>query len=244
MKNLFYLTIASILVFSCNKPVEKISKTWLDQPIDFYQIQEVVNTYHMFDSTDTKVGSMIFGFSFEDGFLVARDTSQFDDGSVYETAEFTLDTSSFKMKKLAIDMKTAQASIDIDLNQTDKITGTYILSRDTLSNEYPIDSAYQHDVIRGELYMLFYTLQLKENDSISFKVLAPTSMAISEASLSHEGTEKIETAAGSFQCDVLWLKSDGIMPSNKIWISKSEPRKVVKFYVPGPEFAIELVSSK
>ncbi|GAB4236484.1 MAG: hypothetical protein Tsb0034_11150 [Ekhidna sp.] len=243
------LVLAVLALAACQtteKATEKvISKTWLNQSIDFAQIKEVVNTYHMFDSTDMKVGSMVFGFSFENGRLVARDTSQFDNGSVYETAIFSLDTSDFILKEISIDMKMGPTSLDIDLTKSNgNVSGSYVVTRDTLVNEYPIDSAYQHDVVRSEMYMLFHTLKLKAGDSLTFTALAPTSMALSNASLTYEGTETVEVGAGSFECDVIWLKTDGKMPSNKIWISKESPRKVVKFYVPGPELNIELVSQR
>ncbi len=199
----------------------------------------------MYDSTDSKVGSMVYGFSFENSMLVARDTSQFDDGSVYETAEFGLDTSDFELKTVSIDFSTQQAVLDIDLIQSEgKVKGNYVIMRDTLVTEFPFDSAYQHDVFRSELYMLFHTLKMNEGDSISFAALAPTSMAISLVSLSYDGSETITTKAGTFDCDVLWLRTDGKMPNNKVWISKVYPRKVIKFYVPGPELDIELVSQR
>ncbi|WP_185153324.1 hypothetical protein, partial [Fulvivirga lutimaris] len=198
-----------------------------------------------FDSTKTKVGSMVFGFSFENGFLVAKDTSQFDNGSVYETAELTFDTASFQMKKVTIDMQTPRVSLDIDLSSSeDKVTGSYILKRDTTTTSYEIDSAYQFSAFREEIYMLTHTLNLKPSDTLSLKALVPTSMSLSNGQLVHAGEETIETINGMQACDVIWLRADGKMPDNKIWISKSAPRTIVKFYVPGPELEIKLVSQK
>ena len=242
----FYLLGAILLACQPSKESEKtIEKTWQNQPIDFTQLQEVVNTYHMFDSTDTKVGSMVFGFSFENGMLVARDTSQFDDGSVYETAELTFDTSTFKMKKVVIDLATPRASLDIDLrNEDGSVKGSYVIKQDTISRPIQIDSAYQFTTFREEIYILTHTLNLKSGDTVSLDALVPTSMTISKGQLIHSGEETIETSNGLVACDVIWLKADGRMPDNKIWISKTSPRKVVKFYVPGAELDIELVSQK
>lgn len=238
MKNILSLLT---FLFLCTE-LQAQEKTWLERPVDFSQIREVVNTYHMFDGTGNKVGSMIYGTSFEDGHLVVRDTSQFDDGSVYETIEYQFDTSEFVMKKAAIDMKTTQATLDIDLVQEDGRTrGNYGLTRDTTIRNFPIDSAYEYDVFRGEIYLLLNSLRLQKDDTLYPNALVPTSMNISKGQISLVGEESISTALGTFDCDVVWLKADGVMPDNKIWIRKETPRTMVKFYIPGMELHIELV---
>lgn len=195
----------------------------------------------MVDSTDTKVGSMIFGSFFENGTLVSRDTSQFDDGSVYETAAFVFDTSTFQMTEVRIDLKTPQAVLDVDLARQDgKTSGTYTIIRDTLRTTYPIDSVYRHDIFRSELYMLLQSLQLAPGDTLSFQALAPTSMALSQASLYRLENETMETVLGTKECEVYMLQTDGKMPINKIWVTQDSPRTMVKFYVPGPELELVL----
>jgi hypothetical protein len=242
-----HLFTALVLLFSCQQPKDEktITKSWQGQSVDFSQIREVVNTYHMFDSTGTKVGSMVFGFSFEDGMLVARDTSQFDDGSVYETAVLTFDTSVFEMKKVAIDIKMSTASLDVDLRTADnRVIGSYVVNRDTTSTSYPIDSAYQYTAFREEIYMLTHSLRMEAGDTLSLDALVPTSMGISKAQMIYSESETIEAPGGMTECDVIWLKTDGKMPDNKIWITKDSPRTIAKFYVPGAELDIVLVSQK
>ncbi len=238
MKNALFLLTFLLL---CTE-LQAQEKTWLDRPVDFSQIREVVNTYHMFDGAGNKVGSMIYATSFENGRLLVRDTSQFDDGSVYETIEYHFDTSEFVMKKAGIDMKTIQATLDIDLVQEDGRTrGNYGLIRDTTIRNFPIDSAYEYDVFRGEIYLLLNGLNLEKDDTLYMKALVPTSMNISKGQISLVGEESISTALGTFDCDVVWLRADGVMPDNKIWIRKETPRTMVKFYIPGMELHIELV---
>ena len=238
MKNILSLLT---FLFLCTE-LQAQEKTWLDQPVDLSQIRKVVNTYHMFDGKGDKVGSMIYATSFEDGHLVVRDTSQFDDGSVYETIEYHFDTSEFVMKQAGIDMKTTQATLDIDLVQEDGRTrGNYGLTRDTTIRNFPIDSAYEYDVFRGEIYLLLNSLRLQKGDTLYLNALVPTSMNISRGQISLVGDESISTALGTFDCDVVWLKADGVMPDNKIWIRKETPRTMVKFYIPGMELHIELV---
>lgn len=244
---LFAQLILLFLTIGCqsSKTEKNVEKFWQGYPIDFMQIREVVNTYHMFDSTKTKVGSMVFGFSFEEGFLVARDTSQFDDGRVYETAMLTFDTSSFQMKQIAIDMSTQRASLDIDLQQAgENVQGSYLIKQDTSRTIYEIDSAYRFSAFREEIYIMTHTLGLNPGDTVSIQTLVPTSMSISNAQLIYAGEETLVTLNGTQTCDVIWLKADGKMPDNKIWVTKKSPRTIVKFYVPGPELSIELVKQR
>ncbi|MEP1095141.1 MAG: hypothetical protein ABJG78_08525 [Cyclobacteriaceae bacterium] len=247
MKTPGLICIAIFLLLNCSSPADQkvIDKKWLGRSVNFEDIIPAVNTYHMFDSTHTKVGSMIFGTYFEDGMLVSRDTSQFDDGSVYETASFALDTGTFTLRKLNIEMIFTAAKLNVDLEKsTGKVVGDYKITRDTAVNINPIDSAYVYDVFREELYMLMHTLNFSGSDSINFSTLVPTSMSLAKAGITYHGEETIEVSTGEYQCDVIWLKADGTMPDNKIWIRKDAPRKIIKFYVPGPELEIELVAER
>ncbi|MEP5611640.1 MAG: hypothetical protein ABJP45_05290 [Cyclobacteriaceae bacterium] len=247
MKNSGLICTAVFLLLNCSPPAKEkvISKKWLGLPVNFEDVVPAVNTYHMFDSTGTKVGSMIFGTYFEDDMLVSRDTSQFDDGSVYETASFALDTGTFTLRKINIEMAFTTAKLNVDLDKSGgKVVGDFKVTRDTVANVNPIDSAYVYDVFREELYMLMHTIDFSESDSIKFSALVPTSMSLSEASITYAGEETIEVPNGKYLCDVIWLKADGKMPDNKIWIRKDAPRKIVKFHVPGPELSIELVAER
>ncbi len=245
---LFISVLFSILI-SCGQTSDSkspgISKQWLNKEIDFNSIQEVVNTYHMFDSNQAKVGSMVYATAFNGTHLMALDTSQFDDGTVYETASFVFDTSSFTMKNVKIDMSTPNASLNVDFNnENNQVKGEFTLNRNEATQVFPLDSTYQMDIIRSEIYLLLQTLPITAGDTIALKALVPTRMGISSAEIYLEGEERISTALGEVECDVVWLKTDGIMPNNKIWISKDSPRKLIKFYVPGPELSIEIQSSK
>ena len=177
MKTITYL-LGVVLIIGCSTPPKKeINKTWLGKSVQFNRIKESVNNYEMFNAENEKVGSMSFGWYFENGMLVSRDTSQFDDGSVYETAEFFFDTTNFEMKQVAIDMKMGPTALDIDFNQSEsKIEGQLVMSRDTLSRTYPADSTFAQDAFREELYMLMHTLKYAEGDSIPLTVFVPTGL--------------------------------------------------------------------
>lgn len=245
MKN--YSILFSIVLLAC-QPSEQSSREqtkWLDRKVDISSIQPVINTYHMIDTTNTKVGSMIFGTFFENGMLVSRDTSLFDDGSIYEEAEFVFDTSDFKLDEVSISMRinTTKLNVDIEADEN-QVNGLYRVTRDTVVSDYPIDSLYSYDVVRGELYMLMHTLDYNAGDTISMKVLVPTSRTISDASIYYVQDDVVTTKAGTFDCKVIHLMTDGKMPQNRIWITKEKPAKIVKFFVPGSALSLELISSQ
>ena len=241
MKN--YSLFLIVLLFSCQSP-ESDSK-WLGRKVDLNSLQPVVNTYHMMDTSGTKVGAMIFGSYFENGKFVSRDTSSFDDGSVYEEAEFILNKTNFELEDVSVAMRINTTKLDVDLacNGT-QVNGLYRVTRDTTVTDYPIDSLYNYDIVRSELYMLMHTIDYKAGDTIKFKSLVPTSMTVSDASLYYVSDERVTTEAGTFDCSVIHLMTDGKMPQNRIWITKEKPSKIVKFYVPGSELSIELVKSE
>ena len=138
------LTIISLLFFyNCQQPKKTPTKFWLGKALDFEQLIPQTKYYHMFDSTGTKVGSMVFSTAFENGLFIARDTSQFDDGSVYETAEFRLDTASMETTGVTIHMSMGnRTELFVDLEkENDRIIGMYSLKKDSLINQGKIPLA-------------------------------------------------------------------------------------------------------
>ncbi|MEQ9403518.1 MAG: hypothetical protein RIM99_08035 [Cyclobacteriaceae bacterium] len=241
----YHQLLIALLFFACQAPEnDEPIQNWLNKPLNVSAIQEVTNTYHMFDSTGSKVGSMIFGFYRKDGRLVARDTSRFDDGSVYEDAEFKLD-SSFQMQHVSIGMQVNTTGLKVDLSMTNKLVkGIYEITRDTAVQQFPIDSLHNYDVVREELYMLLHATDFTKGDTLNFTSLVTTSMTVSTSSLYYIGQEEVTVPAGTFNCTVVHLMTDGKMPQNRIWITNDEPKRIVKFHVPGPKLSIELMETR
>ena len=137
--------------------------------MDLSQLREETNTYHMFDSTGQKIGAMIFGWSLQDDLLVVRDTSLFDDGSVYETAEFGIGIEDYRMNYVSMEMEIGGSKLDLDYSMNSKgVVGTRTVSRDTMKQSINIDSLYEYDVIREEIYALLHTIQLNR-DTVRLK---------------------------------------------------------------------------
>ncbi|MEP1035059.1 hypothetical protein [Ekhidna sp.] len=245
MKNCFLIALTLLLACQPSGNENVSEKKWLGLSVDLASIQPEINTYYMFDSTKAKIGSMIFGTYFENGKLISRDTSSFDDGSVYEEAEFIFDTGTFKLEEVSIGMQINSTKLNVDIIASEnQVNGLYRVTRDTTISDYPVDSLYTYDVIRSELYMLMQTLDYKTEDTIKFKALIPTSMTVSNASLYYVKDETVTTPAGTFDCKVIHLMTDGKMPQNRIWITKEKPARIVTFYVPGPKLSMELINSK
>ncbi|TJY37819.1 hypothetical protein [Pontimicrobium aquaticum] len=202
----------------------------------------------MYDSTNSKVGSMVFGTYFENGFFVARDTSLFDDGSVYETAEFKIDTTNLKMSQTRINFQFGKInSVNISLNNNEnRITGDYIIKKDTITNSVKVDSVYKYNIYRGELFMLLNTIKIQKGDSLNLNIFVPMQLNTSKVLITGLGEEKIKVPYYDDMqlCDRIKIKADGVMPDNIIWITKTEPRRMLKVHVPNNKLDIELVDVK
>ncbi len=218
---------------------------WLTKQIDASHLRDVVNTYHMMDSSDTKVGSMVFGLRQEGNRWLARDTSQFDDGSVYETVQIEVDLEQGALSNLDMDIQIQGADVFIDLApQTGAISGAYKVLRDTtVLVDREIDSAYVYDIFREEVYMLLHTIDINPGDSLPFKMFFPNSFTTIDAAIVYEQEERIEVPAGTFDTTVIYLNTGGLL-DNRIWIAKGPEKKLVKFFVPSPYLNIELVESR
>ena len=200
----------------------------------------------MLNAKREKVGSMIFGFEKVQDMLMAYDTSFFDNGSVYETAEFAFNLKESKLQSEHTSMSTPNVDLDVNLTFEDSLVkGKIEVNRKNGENNvHTINDKYDYSVVRGEIYMLIHTLNLQNGDTIDLKALVTNSMSISNAKLYFLEEETITTDLGKFACDVMFLETDGQMPNNKIWVSKGPKRTIVKFHVPAAQLDIELVSQR
>ena len=233
-----------LLLLSCARPEPASKLHWLGKPLNEESLNSKLNKYHMYDSNGLKVGSMIFGLREEGGRWVAEDTSQLDDGSIYETAKMVMDLTQPAMQSVDMDIAVQGANVFIDLQpSTEKMNGTYKVQRDTaMLVDRVIDSAYVYDAFREEVYMLLHAVDWEEGDSVAFRMFFPNSFGVVDAALVYESQETIKVAAGNFDTHVIYLNTGGLL-DNRIWVSKEEQPKLVKFYVPNAQLSIELNSS-
>jgi len=242
LKNLIWLLL---LVVACAPPESGDTVSWLGKPVRTDLLREVANTYHVFDSTNQKVGSMIFNLSRDGSRWVFQDTSQLDNGSLYETIRMDFNLESAAMEQADMDIHVQGAQAFIDLQPTpNSLLGTYKVTQDTIDLvDNQIDSAYAYDVFREEVYMLINATEWAEGDSIGFKMFFPNNLTVLDAALTYEGSETVSVGAGEFETDVVYLNTGGFL-DNRIWISKEKYPRLVKFYVPNAEFKIELMESR
>lgn len=220
------------------------SYQWLGKTVYPERLKDQVHTYHMFDSTRRKVGSMVFGWKQEDGFIRVRDTSQLDDGSMYETLEMKIDTKTLLCQKLNVEFKTPDLLLKIALRRKEqKLMGSYQFRNADQNREKMIDSLLVYDLFREEIYALMHSIDYEKGDQIPFKMMMSNSLQIVDAWITYEKEAEIEVPAGRFQTDVLYLNSGGLI-DNRIWLSQSEPKKIVKFYVPSVGLDIELIKTE
>lgn len=234
------------LLISCTEreaSVQSDPVLWLTKAVDQNSLIPMLNQYVMKDSTGNHVGEMSFSFFKAGSHWTAIDTSQFDDGSVYETANMQFDLRSGLFSGLQTQITVPTANVSIDLNREEsKITGSYLVKQDTIIHiDRPIDSAYVFDVFREEIYMMLHAISIAPGDTLSFQMLLSNTMSVVPASIYFEREERIEVGAGIFDCTVVYLNTGGII-DNRIWISNSG-KKLVKFHVPGPKLDIELIDS-
>lgn len=250
LSSLLLLAVILLDITSCantkTQAAEDVKKQWLGLTAYPERVRPMVNTYHMFDSTNTKVGSMVLAFAPEGGRLIGRDTSQFDDGTVYETAEMEINLEKFQQEKLSMDIAAGEYNIDINIaKNSDVLQGKYdIWSGKNLSRTKKIDSVYSYDIFRTELYLLLHTIDLKPGDSVAFNMFVSNSLTVVKAALIYEKSETVRVPAGEFITDVILLKTEGGILDNRIWVSKEAPHKVVKFYLHFTDLDLYLMSSE
>ncbi len=150
-----------------------------------------------------------------------------------------MDRAKLEMQNISLSMSTSNADVGISLSLNEKrIIGQIKINRGE-EQIVDIDTTLNYTIDRGELYMLLPVLNLKLGDTLSFKTFVHTSMQVSDTKVYYEGEEVITTAMGTFECDKIYLETDGKMPENRIWIDKTR-RRIIKFYVPKPQLHIEL----
>lgn len=252
MKNLAFILLIVSVFYSCDYSPEQNAnskpqtiKKWLGHNLEFNHVVNRLDSYDMIDSTGSKIGSMIFGTSFYNGKLIVRDTSQFDDGSVYETADFVIDTANLFTEKFSTNMTVGSAQLLFNLkSDSGKLIGDYKVIRNGNETITTKDTVLSYDIARIELYTLLHALDISNIDSISFNTFVSTSFSVSKTTLKVVGEEEISVPYGEFNCTKLELRADGRMPDNDIWITNTEPRRIVKFLVPQMQLSIELVTSE
>ena len=187
---------------------------------------------------------MTFVTYYDGPLFVARDTSLFDDGSVYETAEFILDTSNMKTIGAKIDFSIGESTqLNVNLNQVDnRLQGYYNVTRDTVLNEKKLDTIIPHDIFRSEIFMALNAVELEMGDTLALKVFVPTSILVSNVIIHKIGEEKIEVPyfENTMNSDVLSVQSDGGMPENIIYIAKNKQRDIVRIVIPDQKLTLNL----
>jgi hypothetical protein len=199
------------------------------------------DSFNIINGTGDKVGSMVWEKSIQDNTYLMKDYSKFDDGSVDETASLYINLDSMKTLKVETDMAFPNGGSNLNFafnNQT--ITGKYIINRDSSERTIDIDTTFNYNIVRGEIYMLLHALDIKTKTN--FNTFVSTSMTVANSSIEVLGSEEITVPEGIFEATKIELKGGGKLPDNTIWVSNNSPKIIVKATVEGQDLDIVLVS--
>lgn len=220
------------------------ANTWIGLEIDESQMIARKDSFNMYQGDEKKIGSMVWVLSNTDDVYQMEDFSKFDDGSVDEHAVFKMDKSTMNTSEVELYMLAQGAEIDLTYEADSvRVTGEYKFTRDQNERIIPVDSLYNMDVFRNEIYMMLHAVELKEGTKIPLSVFANTSMAIAKSSIEVFGTETITTGLGTFETTRLFLDGGGVMPDNMIWIKNEFPRRIIRIDVTAQGLGLELVST-
>lgn len=246
-KSLFLL-ILTILIFgitpSCKENLNEESyKYWLDQKIDISQIISERDSFNIINGAGDKVGSMVWEKSINGSIYLMEDYSQFDDGSVNETASFYFDLDSMKMSKVLTEMSFQSGGFNLDfIFKNQIVNGKFQINRDSSQRTMDIDSTFNFDIVRGEIYMMLSTLLTNNKSKFSFNTFVSTSISTTKSSIEILDQEEITVPAGIFNTTKIQLNGGGKMPDNTLWVSNKFPRKIVKVSVGGQDLDLVLVN--
>lgn len=159
---------------------------------------------------------------------------------VRESLTGSFDAQTLAPKSILVDGDFNRTVLDIDLSFADgKASGVYAVKRpnEIAKTETPFELDAPGDaILRPAFFGLASGLPLEEGARYSFKWFAPLSQAYMDATFTITGTKIVETPAGEFETYVGELKAQ---PENVLYLTISEPHKVVRIDVPGQNMVFE-----
>ena len=222
------------------------SSAWSDHAIDKKQLQiNFQNEYVMLDSLNNNIGSMVFSQQVEGDKLMVRDISTLQDESMLEKFHAIMNMGSMKVSSVSTNIHTPSMEVITNLSAKNNIIkGDYSVTQNGNNVEIEIDSLYDYDIFRFEIYSILPALKKKTGDSMQFKVLYPISMSTFDCTLEKvKDSEIISINGKSHDTEVYFLKTPNQILDNQIWVDKKSPKRILRFYVPKSAITIELKNS-
>lgn len=225
-----FLTLSLLFLMVSNINVQGQRLSWSLGDIAVEKLDQRVFTYHMYDTTGVKVGSMVTQLIVDDDQFVFIDTSRFDNGSIYEDARFVFSKNPIQATSTSIVIKTPRSNLNFNFQSTnDSVVGTVLIGED----EKPVRIPNTYDITRAELYAFLHALDYTKRFKHELKVFEPTSINVSEASIQFQEETEIETKEGMKEVYKVYLDGKGIIPTNIIYVDK-QSSLVVKYEVLSP----------
>ena len=211
-------------------PVFAQRLSWPLGDVSVDKLDQRVFTYHMYDTSGIKVGSMVTQLTVDDDQILFIDTSRFDNGSVSENARFVFVKNPIRVEKARIVMKTTRSELEYNFDMSiDSVKGNVLIGGD----DRPVLIPACYDITRAELYAFLHALDFTKKFKHELKVFEPTSVRIADASIEFLEQVEIKTANGVRTAYKLFLDGKEAIPSNVIYIDK-ESRHDMKYEVLTP----------
>ncbi len=224
---LFFLIISGMSVNGLH--AQQLDFTnWMDI-IDTSKIIPGVQGYDII-SSGNKIGSMVIQKEITNEFIIFRDTSQINDGAVYEEATFFINKNSLKTESASILLINNGVTTNYDYTIEDgksngRIIRTNTEDREEVIFDNQIDVSF--DVWRSEVFALVESFNLKSGQSVSFKIFSSLQNKVVDGTLQYKGQKVMKVREMNFLVDHFLLEANGLIPTNDLYRSQ-ETRKLLR----------------
>jgi len=207
-------------------------------PVDMDDVEFGEMTFRMIVAGE-EVGEMFYVLEQQDDTIVMHDGTTMMP-STRESLTAVFDAETLAPRSIVLDADFNRTVLDIDLTVEDgKATGLYRVKQPSAlaKTDKPFELEMPKDVIfRGAVFGLSAGLPLKKDDVYKVKWFAPLGGVLQDVELAVEGEETVSVPAGEFETIKLHVKAQ---PENMIYVTKAEPRRVVRIDVIGMDMVFE-----
>jgi len=192
-----------------------------------------------------KVGSWRWHVSRSTDVLIFKDISILDD-AVEEQATFEVSGDAFDRFKISLWLQTANGRIENELNwNTQKAKGRFYQKRGEHERTISIDTAYAEAIPRGIFIAMLPAFDFKLGEKKSLEFYSALGNSVWPINFSIVEITNVAVPAGTFETyKVQALKAGRAGVSNVFYVTKKNPRRIVKVDVLEQNMSIELIESK
>ena len=207
-------------------------------PVDMDKVEFGALTFRLMLAGEEK-GEMFYALEKQGDAIVFHDGTTLLP-STRESLTAVFDANTLAPRSIVLDGDFSRTVLDVDLTfENGKAAGLYRVKRpnELAKSDTPFELEIpEHTVFRGSVFGLSAGLPLNDGDVYNVKWFAPLAGALQDGELAVEGDETVSVPAGEFETVKLHVKAQ---PENMIYITKAEPRRVVRIDVIGMDMVFE-----